>query len=240
MKSQILVFSLLLFQAAVSISCQTAGPVSNASALPTIGPEQKTQCLTKEEFDRHLKSMSQSISAEATSARQELLNTAAASAQCKAEIVSILMKAMDKPNLDFREDIESYYLWRNGAEILGELQASEALQLLISHLNLKGWDFSMTMKHQPAIGGVIKIGAPALPQLDEALRRNPDRSMRLSAVFCIATIGGPSAMRSLNEAFSTEPDECIRRFIKASLDNFDEAGQIKNRADWSSSFACPE
>jgi len=148
------------------------------------------------------------------------------------------MKAMDQPNLNFRDDPASLQLWRWGAEVLGDLKATEALDLLISHLNLTGWTFSMSMSHQPALGGVIKIGPAAIPKLDQILKHSSDPTMRHSAVYCIATIGGLSAVTSLEESLRSESDRCVRRFIKASLDSFDENGQIKNRGEWFSGFAC--
>lgn len=235
----ILLLSLLLFQMAFAISCNTVESDGKSGMSPGTVVEPQTRCLTKEEYEGHLLALSNASSAAAGDASQELLHVAAESEPCRAEVVSVLIKAMDKPNLDFRHDLEAYRLWRAGAEILGDLRATEGLGLLISHLNLTGSDFSTSMKHQPALEGVIKIGVPALPKLEEVLKHDPDPSMRHAAVFCIATIGGPTAVRSLGEALSAESDMCVRRFIEASLDNFDELGQIKNRGAWFSGFVCP-
>ena len=37
------------------------------------------------------------------------------------------MKAMDKPNLDISRDQASFYLWSEGAVLLGDLKAIESL-----------------------------------------------------------------------------------------------------------------
>ena len=82
------------------------------------------------------------------------------------------------------------------------------------------------------------MGDVAIPKLDEVLRHNPDPRMRHSAVYAIATIGGLSAVKSLKEALSTEADNCVRKFIRTSLDSFDERGQIKDRGKWFSGGVC--
>ncbi len=173
-------------------------------------------------------------------AKQNLLDISRKSEACRSEAISVLMGVMNKPNLDFRQDQSSYHLWRYGAEIPGELKATEAIDLLISHLNLTNGTFSASMSHQPALAGLIKMGSVAIPKLNEVLLHSPNVSMRQSAVFCIATIGGPSAVRSLQEALPTESDKCIHGFISASLNGFDENGQISDRGKWASSFFCDD
>jgi HEAT repeat protein len=239
-KRQSLQFSLVIVVMVVITSCGAASHGGTAIDSPTYDPKKKTACLTEEVYVTNLKALSNTIPDEATRAKQQLLKVAALSDQCKTEVVFVLMKAMDKPNLNFRDDFEGYRLWRNGAEILGELKATESLDLLISNLNLTGWDFSTSMKHQPALLGVIMIGPPAIPKLQSVLQSNSNPGMRYSAVFGIAAIGGTSAVHSLQEAREKESDKCVLKLINASLDNFDENGQLKNRADWFSAVACPQ
>jgi len=168
-----------------------------------------------------------------------LRNKSGESEQCRAEVIAALMKAMDRPNLDFTHDKDSYYLWLYGAELLGELKASEALDLLVSHLNLMNRHlYSSSMTHQPALKGVTKMGPIAIPKLDTVLRHSPDPKLRFDAVYCIATIGGPSAVRSLREALDSESDECVSHAIRVSLDSFDAGGKIKDRMDWFLNLAC--
>jgi len=119
------------------------------------------------------------------------------------------MKVMDKPNLDFNRDKGSYYLWLYGAEVLADLRASEALDLLVSHLNLAHHIYSSSMSHQPALLGVIRMGPIAIPKLGEVLRHNPDPKMRYSAVYCLATIGGDSVVGLLKSAQDWESDESL-------------------------------
>ncbi len=237
MKLTIVWLLLAFLSIATILSCKSVQS-SNLAKGPATNIERKTECLTQGDFANALRTLSTGNWPEVEHAQQQLLNVAAESESCRAEVISVLMKAMDQPNLNFRDDPASLQLWRWGAEVLGDLKATEALDLLISHLNLTGWTFSMSMSHQPALGGVIKIGPAAIPKLDQILKHSSDPTMRHSAVYCIATIGGLSAVTSLEESLRSESDRCVRRFIKASLDSFDENGQIKNRGEWFSGFAC--
>lgn len=233
-----LLFSLLIVEIVIITGCSAAS--QSSIVLESSSPQQKTACWTEEVYTSDLRALSNTNSDDAARAKQQLLNISASSHQCRAQVVSVLMKAMDKPNLNFREDFESYRLWRNGAEILGELKATESLDLLISNLNLTGRDFSTSMKHQPALLAVIMIGPPAIPKLQFVLQHNSNTGMRYSAVFCLAAIGGTPAVQSLQEAREKERDKCVLKFINTSLDNFDGNGQLKNRADWFSAVVCSE
>lgn len=240
MPYQCLLFNLLILGIGIITGCSTSthsGAVLDSSVN---NPQQKMACLNEAVYATDLTALSNTKPDEAARAKQQLLSVSALSGQCRAEVVSVLMTAMDKPNLNFRKDFESYRLWRNGVEILGELKATESLDLLISNLSLTGWDFSTSMKHQPALFGVIMIGPPAVPKLHFVLQHNSNPDMRYSAVFCLAAIGGTSAIQSLQEAREKEPDRCVLKFINASLDNFDENGQLRNRADWFSAVTCPQ
>lgn len=146
---------------------------------------------------------------------------------------------MDKPDLDFRGNAETYYLWRDGADLLGDLKAAEAIDYLVAHLGLiDKASYSMSMRHRPALLGLTHMGEMAIPNLDEVLRHNPDWQRRHDAVYCIATIGGPQAVNSLSQALGSESHPCVSRFIRFSLDSIDEKGKIKNRQEWSRGLSC--
>jgi len=126
---------------------------------------------------------------------------------------------MNKQELNFMTDRASYFLWRNGAAILGDLKAVESLDLLIEHLDLNDGFFSASMVHQPAILGIERMGKLAVPKLRGALKHHPKREIRLATALCLADIGGTEAQAALKDALNTETDECVRRFITLSLPN---------------------
>jgi HEAT repeat protein len=152
-------------------------------------------------------------------ARQSLDHYATKSAACRNAIVHGLMAAMDKPNLDLNSDESTYNIWKEGADFLGGLRATEALDLLISHLDLThGVSTSFSLNYQPAIGGVLSIGRPAIPKLSYALRHNSNPRIRAAAAFCLSNIEGRSANLALRQAMHSETDQCIVAFLRLAVD----------------------
>lgn len=195
-------------------------------------------CVPERVISNSLRQFMRGSEPQVDQAQALLLSKSRQSAKCREEIISALKNAMDKHEIDFDRDPAIYYLWLYGAELLGDLKAVEALDLLISHMGLSSRVFSTSMSHRPALRGVIKMGPIAIPKLTDVLRNNPDPKMRHSAVYCIATIGGPLAVRSLQEVSLSESDKCVRSFIRVSLDSFDDKGNIKNRMEWFSGASC--
>ncbi len=202
------------------------------------GENNPEACFTKQEISNAVLMLESGKAAEVNRISALILAKSRKSTMCKNEIVAGLMKAMDRPNLNFMYDNKSYNVWLYGADLLGQLKASEALDLLISHLTLTNGAFSMSRLHQPALRGVIKMGPVAIPKLSAVLRDNQDQKMRYFAIYCITRIGGESAIAALKAASESESDECAKRLIRASLKSFDEKGNIQNQLEWHSSFTC--
>jgi hypothetical protein len=186
-------------------------------------------------------------------ARNTFLNVARHSNICRNEVVHALMKVMDKPNLDFERQPSDYYLWREGSQLLGELKATEALDLLISHLDMNNGFHSASMVFQPAVLGVRLIGQAAIPKLALALQRNPQAGIRMAAAHCLTSIGGESAMNALRQAQESESNPCVANFILVSLKTFtyksksgisfgNKAPQANEQArqSWLLAFRCVE
>lgn len=215
------------------------GDWRDPSAAAPAGVGRPTACLSADEIAGALRKFTSENPPEISEARALLRNKATESESCRREVVTALMKAMDQPDLDFDRDKNSYYLWRYGADLLGDLKASEALDLLVSHLSLEDKaSFTLAMSHRPAVKGLIKMGPVAIPKLHSILKGSPDSEVRFYAAFCIAMIGGPPAVTSLREAAATESDDCVRHIISVSLDSFDGEGNMKDRGKWISSLAC--
>lgn len=153
----------------------------------------------------------------AKQAKGNLLRYAETSPECRSDIIALLIQAMSKPNLSFVRDKETYFLWLHGSGVLGSLKAVEGLDLLIDHLDVNDGMFSASLSHQPAVLGVMEMGALAVPKLDVALRHNENPDLRLAAALCLAHIGGPEALKSLEWAATSDADECVRRFANIAL-----------------------
>jgi hypothetical protein len=187
-------------------------------------------------------------------ARNTLLGDAKRSSACRKQVIRALMDEMDKPDLDLERQISNYYIWREGSQLLGELKATEALDLLISHLDMTNGFHSFSQVFQPAILGVRQMGPAAIPKLTVALRQSSKPNVRMAAAFCLTGIGGVSAMNALQQAQGREPNKCVARFISISLstfsyksktgrilfDNDAPQAQIEARRNWFTAFECVE
>ena len=152
--------------------------------------------------------------------KELFLKDAGRASRCRENIIAALMNAMKESDPDYRSDQSVYFLWRYGSELLGQLKAAEALDLLLSHMGFTYGSFSSSMYHQPVLNGVIQMGEIAVPKLAAVLRENPSRYMRRYAVFCLSRIGGQSAMTVLRGALPSESDKCVSEFIRVVIEAF--------------------
>jgi HEAT repeat protein len=210
---------------------------------PKLQSNSSSDCVREDEIATSLKKLA---SAQTASEQEDitklLLENGQRSANCRKRVVAALLRTLDQPDVDLVRDRSSFYLWHYGTELLGELEAVEALDLLIKHLDLNdGTPFPLN--HHPALGGVIRMGPVAIPKLNTVLTSSTDRYMRRYAAFCIASIGGVSARQVLEAALVSESDPCVKNFLQASLTAFqnnDMPNQISSvdRSKWYTAFLC--
>jgi len=153
-------------------------------------------------------------------ARIVLLRHAKKSSAERNDVINALMERMDNPEIDFEKDIATYYVWREGSLLLGELRATQALDLLVSHLDLSNGFHSASMIFQPAILGICRFGSVAIPKLSVALLQSPNRNIRIAAAYCLTEIGGSAAADVLRQALGSETNKCVTRFMAISIDTF--------------------
>jgi hypothetical protein len=200
------------------------------------------ECLSDSEVSMAVRSLSHGKYEDQQRAVARLKAEAGRSTTCRKQVITNMMSAMDQPNVDLTAGTPQFFLWHNGTRLLGELKATEALDLFIANLDRhdgSGFPFN----HYPALGGVIDMGEIALPRLQTALRENPDRFKRRLTVFCIALIGGTSAHQMLMRALESETDPCVVSCIQASITAFNNKRRphyISNeqRTTWYSTFLC--
>jgi hypothetical protein len=227
----------------VTISPSIGSTSGNAAIGKQPAVAVSTACLSERNVSSAVQRLSSPLSdPELVEVKKVLFGSARRSQKCRKQVIAALITAMDKPNLDLLQDPASFDTWNYGAKLLGELKAAEALDLLITHLNITD-GLSSNMNHYPAVGGVITMGPVAIPKLAAVLRGSSDPYMRRKTVFCIASIGGPAAMRALKKSQSLESDRCNSEFIRASikaLDNKRLPNQItsEDRLKWYSTFLC--
>jgi len=181
------------------------------------------QCIPQSQLSNNLFTLRSHLSGEDLfQVKRSLLSIANRSAECRTQIIHALMTAMEQPGRDNGlggVDSETYALWDNGADLLGELQATEALDLLIANFGLTD-GLSSSLGHFPALGPVITMGQLSIPKLQEVLSNNSEPFRRKFAVFCLASIGGARVKNVLAKALPGETDPCVKDFIKVSLEVF--------------------
>jgi len=221
--------------------------MSNGHQSSRVKAEPAKACGGEVDVSHALQRLSSGKQADIDQARRVLLD-GSRTQRCRNEIVGALIKAMDQPNLDFELHGPNYFLWLEGSRLISDLKAAEALDLLISHLDLNDGFFSASMVHQPAILGVIGIGPVAIPKLNIALRTNANRDIRLAATFCLTSIGGESAVNAIRLALRTESDRCVAHFMRLSLTILDtrstsskpsdRMGDMNAQREWMLAFRC--
>jgi hypothetical protein len=196
------------------------------------------RCLNDDQLARAVVSLSQQYP-EAQAAQRVLRKSAKRSSACRHEIIAAVMKTMDKADLDISREQTDANLWREGATLLGDLRATESLDLLLSHITMTDGEWSSTMTHQPALEGIIRMGPVAIPKLQK-LFQNQDWQTRHYAVYCLASIGGASAKRAIETAAPLETHQCVKRFMLASIKTIDvKHGGVKpDNGEWAKAFMC--
>jgi len=196
------------------------------------------QCITQADIDKSVVSLSQQYD-EAQLAQNTLRESSRVSSECRQRVVAAVMKAMDKPNLDISRNQAEANLWREGATLLGDLKATESLDLLLTHITMTDGGWSSTMTHQPALEGIILMGPIAIPKLERLLHNN-DWQTRHYAAYCIASIGGLLARQTLQNAVPAESDACVKRFMLISIKRIDiKHGGVKpDHGEWARAFLC--
>lgn len=222
----------------------TAASCSNSATPVTSVPQVKSPsaqingCLSEDEVAMKLLAMAKSDYEKANEIKESLLNESQKSSVCRQSLIESVVRRMDRPlssNADKADQADRFGIWRAGADVLGYLKATEAVDFLVDHLDFTSGVFSMAMSHQPALRAVMEIGESAIPKLSDTLRHHPDWKMRMDAVYCISGIGGPAAVRALKEALPSESDVCVKPFIEVSIKSLDNAQQKwkhENNNEW--------
>ena len=168
--------------------------------------------------------------------------SAAQSAECRKQLVMLLIAGLDKTDRDLLLNRSSFFLWHYGSKLLADLKAVEALDLLIANFDLHdGTPFPFD--HHPALVAAANIGEEAIPALKSVLDGSGDDSTRRYAFFCLAQIGGKVAKQVLRDRFVSESNCCVNNCIRASLEAFDNKTlpdhiTSEHRTKWYTTFMC--
>lgn len=233
------IFSLccLAFLMAASCSNSATSVTGDPQAKPPLA--QTNGCLSQDEVAMRVVATSESNYQKRIEIKESLLNEFRKSSMCRQALIESVVRTMDRPISAYKDSADRFNIWRAGAHLLGHLKATEAVDFLVAHLDYSSGLFSATMSQQPALHALIEIGEGAIPKLSDVLGHHPDWRMRMDAVYCISSIGGPSAVRALKEALPSESDTCVKPFIQVSIETFNNDKQrIRDNGNWFGAFMC--
>lgn len=234
-------FSLII----VSVDIGGAIDPVNAGTSQTI-PQSvgSAQCFHDTELRESIATLKQQGGADVAKVSESLLTKARTANGCRMEVIQALISSMEQATNPATNQYENFFLWLHGASLLADLQATEALDLLIANIDFTdGWSASISESHFPAVAAILRIGQPAIPKLRIVLSNDSNSSRRKFAAFCMAYIGGDQAKIAFESALSRETDHCIKGFLQASLKAFENKAKPNHitsasNGKWLAAFYC--
>jgi len=202
------------------------------------------RCFHDSELRENIATLKLQGGEEVAKVHEALLTKARNAPGCRTEVVQALISNMAQARDPAGNQYENFFFWQSGASLLAELQATEALDLLIANIDFTdGWSASISHYHFPALAAILRIGEPAIPKLQVVLRTNPESHRRKFAAFAIAYIGGSQAKRALTSALPNETDPCVKNFVRLSIQAFDNKAKPNHirsalNGKWLSAFYC--
>jgi len=200
-------------------------------------------CMTESEVSDALQQLASSNrTTEQQTIAAALRDNASQTAECRKQLVTLLITKLDQTDRDLLLNRDSFFLWHYGSKLLADLKAVEALDLFIANFDLHDGT-PYPFDHHPALVATANIGEEAIPALKSVLDGNGDDSTRRYAVFCLAQIGGKVAKQVLRDRLASESNCCVSNCIRASLKAFENRTlpnhiNDENRLKWYTTFMC--
>jgi len=145
--------------------------------------------------------------------KQALLSAARESTETRDQIVKALVEVLENPQA---QPTKNFAAWRAAAELVGELKATSAIDILVAHLDDNDGVVGLSLSPFPAVQAIIRIGEPAVPELVRALS-SARSAVRLNAARALGEIGGSLSHEALQRRLQTEMDPEVRFYILAAL-----------------------
>ena len=112
--------------------------------------------------------------------------------------------------------------WMAAVKVLGKLRATEALDVLVDHLDRTGQNgFLMSIHIRPVYSALVNMGEPAVPKLIEALS-HPKRDVRMEAAWVLFSINKDQAKTALELSCQNEKDEEVTRRFKSVIERIEQ------------------
>lgn len=150
-----------------------------------------------------------------TKVKRTLVAMAQGSDGLRGEIIQGLILAIEQSE---REQLDSRFGvagWRCAADVLGELRAAEAIDVLVRNLDYEGL-VTRCSSSAPLMKAVIKIGELSIPKLAEALSGH-NEIIRYRAGQALGEIGGEQGKAALEHALRSEKNNVVIISIERAL-----------------------
>jgi hypothetical protein len=236
----LVMFSLII----VSFVISGADPVNAGTSETTPQSVSSARCFHDTELRENIATLKQQGGADLVKVSELLLTKARTDYGCRTQVVQALISTMSQATDPAANQYENFFLWLHGASLLADLDATEALDLLIANIDFTdGWSATISESHLPALVAILRIGQPAIPKLQIVLRDDSKPHRRKFAAFCIAYIGGGQAKIALKSAMPRETDPCVKNFLSVSLKAFDNKSKPNHvsselNGKWLAAFYC--
>ena len=182
------------------------GALLTATAKGYIGFAQQSQ-EQPDNIGTNLQALYSEEQSERRHGSRRLKELAQESLDNRALIIADLINMLDDP----RASSDTRHA---NIEILGDLKATEAVDVLVRHLTDLPLQTGLSEHYFPAVQALHKIGTPAIPAVSKALVDNPDPAIRRYAAQALGTIAGKSAQPKLDRALQKEKDPDVIATIK--------------------------
>jgi HEAT repeat protein len=203
MKRSVVIFLLL---------CGYAGTAAHIDQAPRKEANQKEP----ESVPEALEGLYSDDFEERERAKETIKIMAWTSTEQRSEIIHALIEIFKSTSLDNpRMNTETWY---DAADLLGEFEATEAIDTLIENLDYTTGTTGLSLASRPAVRAIIKIGQPATQKLIGVLFSGTPK-IRLNAAIALGRIGGKEAGEALKRALLTETDEETILYIELFIEN---------------------
>ncbi|HEU4386391.1 MAG TPA: ankyrin repeat domain-containing protein [Blastocatellia bacterium] len=164
------------------------------------------------------------ISGPSTEARQEvrarILEMANQSPESRKVVIERLIDVTADPAAQDQGTLAD--AWMTAVNVLGELRATEAIDVLVENLDRTGQNGIILSIHiKPVSSALENIGAPALPKLIQALSQAKP-SIRIETAWVLFSIDKQVARAALEAACESEKDDSVKNAFKWVINRIDQ------------------
>ena len=193
--------------------------LKSGNRFPNVMVEESAGQGYSDHIDRLITSLQSQEDTTRENAERELLRFALRSSENRHAVINALLRSVaniEELNGNHTVLTRSFPYWSSVSAILGKVKATEAIDILIRCVHCSN-GYTGSMGEPPASMALIQIGAPAIPQLSEALLKDPNGYKRVKLALCLGRIGGSKARAALERALRSETEKDVRDRIEFVL-----------------------